>query len=231
LNTYQEFVLTFQSAWNLAGQTEKRWSQSFYVSGTITHSAADAEAAALALAGPSLALARASTSLIGWTYYDTGATTASQEKTYAPATHPGSGSAYVATGAAEQQLEVAAVAHCPVGVNTKGKEVYLRKYFHDVLAENSDPNTLRSLTNPSTFLDVFNHGAGPHNVVPVSPSKGTEGGPWTMETHLFTHQMRRGKKHKKVMVSTSIFDEIAQEIGQAAAARILIDAGKAAIAG
>jgi hypothetical protein len=196
LSQFQEFVLKFQSKWNLAGKTSEDWSQSFYVSGTINHNDADAETAALALAAPALALATTGTSLVGFAYYPSQSQVSTTNKTYTPGTHAGTQSAYSASPTLIQQLEVAAVAHAPIGKSTRGKTIYLRKYFHDVAASASDINALDGLTSASTLLGVFNNGAGPHAVVPVSPTSG-KNGPWTMETHLFTHQLRKGKKRKQ----------------------------------
>jgi hypothetical protein len=198
LDQFQGFVLTFQSPWNLAGMTTHNWSQSMYVSGTIDHNDAEAEAAGLALAAPALALASSKTSLIGIKYYKSQSLVSTTNKEYAPGTHPGTASAYNAlTEGAEQQLEVAAVAHGAIGKNSKGKTVYLRKYFHDVAAGPSDPNALAQLTDATALLHPFIVGAGPHAVVPVSPAHGTPAPVWTMEAHLFTHQLRKGKKKKK----------------------------------
>jgi len=197
LDQFQEIVLTFESPWNLAGKVTHNWSQSFYVSGTITHDDAAAEAAGLALAGPALGLASAQTSLVKITYYPSQSLVSTTNKLYAPGTHPGTAGLYNGIGN-PQQLEVACVAHAPIGKNTRGKTIYLRKYFHDVLSEATDPNALKQLTAPATALDVFKNGAGPHGVVPVSPTSGKDGGDlWTLETHLFTHQLRKGKKKKK----------------------------------
>lgn len=198
LDQFQEFVLTFQSPWNLAGKTDHRWSQSFYVSGTIEHSAADAEAAALMLASPALLLASNRTSLVQFNYYPAHSLVSTVVKIYAPGDHPGTAGAYDVAPQAAQQLEVAAVAHCPIGKNTRGKEIYLRKYFHDVVAHATDPNSLSPLVDAATLLAPFNTGSGPHSVVPCSPVSGATGGPWTMESHVFTHQLRKGKKKKKV---------------------------------
>lgn len=195
LDQFQEFVLTFESPWNLAGQTLHHWSQSFYVSGTITHNDAEAETAGLALAAPALALATAGTSLIGLTYYPSGSLVSTTNKTYAVGTHPGTRAAYTSSSDPVMQLEVAAVAHAPIGKNTKGKQIYLRKYFHNVCSDVADSNAIGALAAPATLLQPFNVGAGPHSVVPCSPSSGHTG-PWTMETHLFTHQLRKGKKRK-----------------------------------
>lgn len=200
-DAFQEFVLTFESPWNLAGETTHKWSQSYYVSGTVTHNEADAELAGLDLASTALALASLRTSLVGIAYYPTGSLISTQNFTYAPNAHPGTQAAYSATVTDPQQLEVCAVAHAPIGKNTRGKEIYLRKYFHDVYASGGDPNAINPLTPAFDGLVVLNHGAGPHDVVPCSPRSGATG-TWVMETHLFTHQLRKGKK-KKIAQSKS----------------------------
>jgi hypothetical protein len=197
LDQFQEFKLIFESPWNLAGKTEHSWTQSFYVSGTITHNDADAEAAGLALAAPALALAGAATSLIGITYYPSQSLVSTTNKVYAAGTHKGTRSAYTSPSGSANQLEVAIVAHCPIGKNTKGKTIYLRKYFHDVQSGAGDPNAHDALVDATALLAPFNVGAGPHSVVPCSPTSGHTGGPWTIETHLYTHQLRKGKKKKK----------------------------------
>jgi hypothetical protein len=195
LTQFQEFVLTFQSPWNLAGKTSHNWHQSFYVSGTINHTDADAETAGLALAKPALDLASAQTSLIGITYYPSQSIVSTTNKVYAVGTHPGTAAAYLNSPVDHQQLEVCVVAHAPIAKNSKGKEVYLRKYFHDVAAADADNNAHQTLTPAFTALTPFNTGSGPHSVVPCSATTG-KSGPWTVETHLFTHQLRKGKKRK-----------------------------------
>jgi hypothetical protein len=167
------------------------------VSGTINHNDVDAEAAGLALAQPALAIASAATSLIAISYYPSQSLVSTTNKTYAAGTHPGTRAAFSSGTGSANQLEVAMVAHCPIGKNTKGKTIYLRKYFHDVQSSSADPNAHDTLANPATLLAPFNNGAGPHSVVPCSPTSGHTGGPWAMETHLFTHQLRKGKKKKK----------------------------------
>jgi hypothetical protein len=166
-----------------------------YVSGTINHSDAEAEAAGLALAKPALDLASAATSLTALTYYPSGSIVSTTNKVYAAGTHPGTAVGYLNSPVDHQQLEVCIVAHAPIAKNSKGKEVYLRKYFHDVAAADADNNAHQTLTPAFLALTPFNTGAGPHSVVPCSATTG-KSGPWTVETHLFTHQLRKGKKRK-----------------------------------
>lgn len=232
LDNFQEFKLTFQSPWNLSADTTKRWSHSIYVTGTITHSDAEAEAAALDLAKPALALASSKTSLVEFSYYPSGQLVSQTVKIYTPGAHPGTRSAYGTTlGDLDQQLEVAAVAHCPIGKNTRGKEIYLRRYFHDVLALSSDVNALAPLADPSHLLDPYNVGSGPHAVTPCSPTSGHAGtGPWVIETHLFTHQLRRGKKKKKAQSLINELIDLGLDAADAASlAAKLVEAGAAKI--
>jgi len=217
---FQAFVLTFESPWNLAGKTTELWSQVFYVSGTITHNDADAEAAALALAQPALSLANPTSHLLKIAYYPSGSLVSTVNKTYAPGQHPGTGTAY--TSGNPQQAEVTIVAHGQLpDKNSRGKPVYLRKYFHAVSTSQTDPNALPPLSVPvTTLLAPYITGAGPHAVVPVSPHTGQPAATWTLETHVFTHQFRKGKK-KKVAASQSLFDQLVQTIGDAAALKLL----------
>jgi hypothetical protein len=220
LDNFQEFVLTFQSPWNLGAEATHNWSQSFYVSGTITHDDAAAEAAGLALAAPALALAHSDTSLIGITYYPSGSLISTVQKTYTPGAQPAGGHGYLGGVGTWQQLEVAAVMHCPIGKNIRGKEIYLRKYFHAVQADQANPNALAPTIAHDLLFGVFNTGAGPHAVVPVSPTSGAAGGPWSLESHLFTHQLRKGKKKKKTSSGSLIGDLIDAGLDAASAAAL-----------
>jgi len=226
LDQFQEFVLIFESPWNLGSLTTHKWTQSFYVTGTVNHNDADAEAAGLALASPALALAQPHTSLVGLVYYPSQSTVSTTNKTYAPGTHKGTGSAYTLIGAV-QQLEVAAVAHAPVGKNSRGKTIYLRKYFHDVATFSGDPNNMTAdIADPVALLSVFNTGAGPHNVVPVSPT-GRGPGHWVLESHAFTHQLRKGHKKKPATTGSLIDDLVNAGLDAASAAALALKlAGK-----
>lgn len=199
---YAGFALTFQSPWNIGSAIVHDWHSEFSVSGTILMSAADAEATALDLADPMVQLCSPHTSLVGWSYYPAGSTTAASGGEYTPAEHPCQQNAYGAGTQAAQQLEVAALARCTVGKNSRGKNVYLRKWIHDVLAVSTDPNALLGLTNPAITLNKWDNGAGPHDVVPVSPSTGLQGAGWSLEVHLYTHQLRRGSKRKTTSQSS-----------------------------
>ena len=209
-----------QSPWNLPGQTVHVWHNKFNLSGTVAFSQADGEATALDLWQPIASLCSAGTSLIGWSYYAPGATVSSLGATYTAGTHAGTRAAYGTPGAlASCQLEVCALCRAPVGRNTRGKEVYLRKWVHDVAAESADPNTIGQLVNPATVLGKWNTGSGPHNVVPVDPTGGAQGGPWTVETHLFTHPLRRGPRRKAAKAPSGDLSQILQDL---AAARQLL---------
>jgi hypothetical protein len=187
-----------QSPWNLPGVTVHSWHNKFSVSGSIDMSDADAEATALDLFQPIQFLVSVHTSLIAWSWYKSGSTVAATGKDYSPGTHAGTAGGYASGGDPRQQLEVCALARSPVGKNSLGKPVYLRKWIHDVLGTAADPNVLSPMTNEATVLAKWNNGAGPHQVVPIDPTSGDAGAGWHFETHLYTHQLRRGPRRKKV---------------------------------
>jgi hypothetical protein len=224
--TFHRFVLTMQSPWNLPGSTVHDWHCKFSVSGTITMTDTDAEATALELWTPIQDCVSSSTSLIAFDYYPSGSTVSTEGKTYAPGLHAGTQSAYIDKTGAKQQLEVCILARAAVGKNTLGKQVYLRKWIHDVLADPTDPNAIYGMTSPSSVLGAWNQGSGPHSVVPVDPTGGEQGGPWTFETHLYTHQLRRGPRRKKAAIVTDSLGEVLKDL--AALKTLLPDIGSAA---
>lgn len=200
-DTYQYVTLDIESPWNLAGASTHTWHCTFNLSGTINHSQTEAEALALDLFGPIKALSHPG-SLIGWSYCPQGSTVSTASATYPPGTHGCDGSGYVSLGSGTpQQLEVSALCRCYVDKNVRGKPVYLRKWIHGVLASTSDPNALAGRTDDSVILTNWNHGAGPHACVPVDPTGGQQGTGWTIESHLYTHQLRKGRKKPKAKAS------------------------------
>lgn len=193
---YQRITLRFVSPWNLGNVIEHEWAVKFSLSGAVNTPQADLDATALDLAHPILMLTSAKTSLIGWDHYPIGSATHDYNLTYPKGTHMGDQGGFSA-GNAAQQLEVCVLAEAPVGYSTKGRPVYLRKWIHDVQGGPSDPNTIGALTaSAAIILQKWNSGSGPHNLVPVSPTTGAQGGPWTLAQHLYTHQLRRGPVKK-----------------------------------
>lgn len=203
--TYHRFALTFTSPWNIGTVTTHNWHCKFSVSGTIVMTAADAQATAIALAQPILDVASSKTYLSAWAYYPSGTNVAAQFGSFLPTDHPGTGNAYGTGPFAPAQLEVVGLARSLVGKNSKGKPVYLRKWCHDVQVLQSNPNSFGGVAGTYQGLKAWNTGSGPHNVVPVSPTTGLQGGPWTFETHAYTHQLRRGAKKKKISPAAPSF--------------------------
>lgn len=199
---YQRITLHMSSPWNEGNVTSHEWAVKFSLSGASNVPTVDAEATALDLWDPIKQLVAGHTSLIAWDHYPIGSATHDQNMAYPPATHVGSASAW-STGGPNQQLEVCVLATCPVGESSKGRPVFLRKWIHDVQNKTTDLNAMGGLASAATLFDKWNHGCGPHNLVPVSPTTGVQGGPWTAENHLFTHQLRRGPK-KKVAGTSAI---------------------------
>jgi hypothetical protein len=218
-------AVRFQSPWNIANETTHDWNNKWAISGTIVLDQAAAEATALDLAQPILDLAHPHTSLIGFAYYPSGSTVATETGTFTPGEKPGTAVAYSGTGGGICQLEVCALARSLVGKSVRGKNVYLRKWIHDVQASAANPNSLDALLNAGSLFDAWNVGSGPHSVVPVDPTSGLPGAPWTVETHLYTHQLRRGAKRKKVATLTgdSTLDTLIKAVGTAAAVKALLE--------
>ena len=206
---YQRMRLNFQSPWNLGNETVKEWSVKFSLSGATNISEADCPVTAVDLATPILYLVSSETSLISWDHYPIGSATHDYAGGFAQGSHPGNGGAWTETGA-PQQLEVCVLAECEVGVSSKGRPVYLRKWIHDVRADIGDPNSIANPIDGPTVFDKWDHGSGPHSNVPVSPTTGAQGNGWQAETHLFTHQLRRGPKRPPA-ASASLLDQITTE--------------------
>jgi hypothetical protein len=223
--TFHRMALRFESPWNIAGETTHNWSNKFAISGTIQLDAADAQATALDLAEPCLGIAHPHTSLVGYAYYPSGSTVATQTGEFTAGTHPGTAAAYSGSGGGIQQLEVCALARSLVGKSSRGKNVYLRKWIHDVQCAAGDPNSLDDSLDANHVLAAWNTGSGPHSVVPVDPTSGDVGAPWTFETHLYTHQLRRGAKRKATAFSSgdSTLDSLVKAVGTAAAVKALLE--------
>lgn len=217
--TYQRITLDMESPWNLHGDTVHVWHNKFSLSGSISMAFAEAEATALALWQPIAALVSPKTSLVGWSYYLAGSKTSASGTSYAPGLHAGTRNAYAAGLSAAQQLEVCVLATSAVGKNSRGKQVYLRKWIHDAAASDADANTIATLNAPTSLFTQWDHGSGPHSVVPVDPTDGTQGQPWVAAQHLYTHQLRRGPRKKK---ATSAIPSLTELLKDAAALKQLL---------
>jgi hypothetical protein len=193
-------ILRFSSPWNLGTETSHIWSVGFSLSGAAPIPDASIETTALDLFEPIRQISGASgfSYLAGWSYYHSGSTVAYASATYTSTQHQCTHIGVSASGAFPQQLEVCVLARCPVGKSIKGREVYLRKWIHDVFSAPSDANSSATVINPTTTLAKWNTGSGPNLNVPVDPTGGAQGGPWVLEHHLFTHQLRRGAKRKSI---------------------------------
>jgi hypothetical protein len=207
------------SPWNLGTETHHVWHNKFSLSGSIAMNPTEAEATALDLWQPIAALTSVQTSLVGWSYYLPGKTVSEFGLTYDQGVHAGTGNAYALPVGPVQQLEVCVLAIAPCGRNTRGKQVFLRKWVHDVRSGTDTPNTISTEADPTATLAKWNHGSGPHSVVPVDPTGGAAGGPWTLQQHLYTHQLRRGPKRKRAAASATDLLDIVKD---AAALRQLL---------
>jgi hypothetical protein len=204
---YQRIVLRTESPWNYLGATTHVWSNKFNLSGDVALAANEMEPTALALWNPIKRLISADSSLVGWTYYPQGSHVKTGEATYPAGQHRGDASAYTDPTNVQNrsQLEVAVLVEGAVGKNSRGKQVYLRKWIHDVKFLAGDPNTIDAFgMAPSAILAEWLTGAGPKSLVPCDPTDGMIPPTWVMEQHLFTHQLRRGVKRKKT-AATNVY--------------------------
>lgn len=193
-DTYNRIVLKLATPFTKYGETEHIWSLKFSLSGAEITDESDAEATANGLCEAVLALTTSDTSWVGWLYYAPGSEVNKYNGSFDPGVHPGTRSAYSADTYNSQQAEVIALLRCPVGVNSKGRTKYLFKHIHDV--SGNAPGELAALTDPTALLANWNNGAGPDSLVPVDPTTGVQGGPWSIQNALYTRQLRRGTKAK-----------------------------------
>lgn len=195
--TYQRIRLNLWTPWPAAQGGQEEWSVKFSLSGGTNLLATEMEATALDLFDPLKQLCRTHTYLGGWRYYPIQGHTATGLQDYTPSQHPATGSAWNAT-TTPQQITVCALARCYVGKSATGKPVYLRKWIHDIISDGSGDllGGFAAGVTQTTILAKWNTGSGPKLLVPVDPTGGTQGGPWTLDTNLRTHQLRRGPKRK-----------------------------------
>lgn len=193
LNTYNRVVLTMQSPFAKGGVSSHKWSLKFSLSGTAMVPA-DVEPTGLDLFDPVSKLCSSNTSLIGILGYPPGSDVNIANLSYAVGHNTGAHNAYT-PGGVTQQLEVCAVCRAPVGLNVKGKKVWLHKYVHDVWASPTNSQVLQDILGPQAAVFAkWQTGAGPHSLLVVQPSTGTPAGTWAVESPLFTRQLRRGQK-------------------------------------
>jgi hypothetical protein len=200
---YHRIRLDMTSPWNYGGETRHTWSVKFSLSGATALDQADFEATAIDLFAPIAALTTNQTYLESATYYESGSSVSALAWTPTVGLYRGTAAAY-ASQTMVQQLEVCNLCECPVGRNSKGRQVYLRKWVHNAIASAGDPNTTgaSTSTDPSLFAK-WNTGSGPNSLVPVDPTDGMQGTGWVLNTHLYTHQLRRGNKVYKVPPSNT----------------------------
>src|SRR5437764_5588075 len=180
--SYQRFTLTMNAPWNLAGQTDHDWSVKFHLSGSTPLTIANMEPTVLDLFEPIKKLCDPRSHLARWSYYPQGSTVSSYGMTYTAGQHPCDLSGFVQPSET-QQLEVCILCECPVGLNSRGKRVYLRKWLHGVHSAVSVGNTPPTAAAGDP-LAKWKAGSGRRLLVPVDPTDGTQGGPWSYKPHL-----------------------------------------------
>lgn len=203
---YQRMRLILNSPWNQDGKTSEDWGVTFSLSGASNLLANEMEPTALDLWDPFKQLCATVTYLKGWRFYPIEGHSATGLQDYTSAQHPCTASAFAAASSYKQQLEVCFLAHCSIGKSATGKPVYLRKWMHSAVADTTG-NTIPLFQGGVTQATIFakwNTGSGPRSLVPVSPTLGTQGGPWALETQLHTHQLRKGPKRKKTTTTVYV---------------------------
>jgi hypothetical protein len=192
---YNRLRLNQQCDWNLGSKTKELYSSMFVLSGTgPLASLADAEATALDLWEPIRQMATYS-ELLGWSYYAPNSHAATFAKTYTAGTHPAAGTAWIGTQNL-QQREVCILCEGPTDRNSRGKQVYLRKFIHSVPSDSSG-NSHPTLAAGDP-LAKWKTGSGPNLLVPIDTDSGTQATTWVIKTHLYTRQFRKGKKRKPI---------------------------------
>lgn len=191
--TYSRITLKLTTPFTKYAEEAHIWSVKFSLSGAALTTSAEAEAVALDLWTPIQKLTSGATNLLSWLYYAPGSAVNDFNMTYTPGTHTGTWGAY-SGGSVPAQLEVCAMLRCPVGVNSLGRTKYLFKHIHDCALSSSTAGDLGTITDPSAVLEQYNSGAGSELLVPVDPTTGVSGGPWSIHTAAYTRQLRRGQK-------------------------------------
>lgn len=210
---YNFIRLNLECPWNLYGQTVATYSNNFVLSGAAPLADADAEPTALDLFEPIRKLASSGAYLASFSYYHPNVGTAAVHKTYTPSQHPCDASAWNQPYE-QSQAEVCILAEGPTDKNTRGKQVYLRKFIHHVPHAVGDGNSIPASAVAGDPLAKWKNGAGPNLLVPIDADSGMQASSWTYHTHLYTRQFRKGKKRKVAAKST--LDDLLQLAGQLA---------------
>lgn len=191
--TYHRMALKMSSPFAKEGGAQQEWECKFALTGVTELTQTTAEATALDLWQPIQKTTSPATSLIGWTYWPSGSTVNTLSNGYALGTHQGNNQYYLTPSTKwGNQLEVCALCRAHVGVNSKGRPVYLYKHIHDVLSD-TPGHLAPALGTQGDFLNKWNTGSGPNNVIPCAPLSGGTG-TFEVASGLFTRQMRRGSK-------------------------------------
>jgi len=201
--SYNRIRLNMVCPWNLYGETLSTYSHMFVLSGAAPiPDAAASEATALDLFFPISKLSNVGAHLVSYSYYPPNAHPARDHKVYTTE-HPCDGSAFSPNNnLQQQQAEVCILAEGPTDKNSRGKQVYLRKWIHWVSSDGNG-NAHPALTL-ATVLDKWKNGSGPSLLVPIDSDSGVQASTWTLNQHLFTRQFRKGKKRKVAVAAKGL---------------------------
>jgi hypothetical protein len=191
VDTYNRITLKFETPYARRGGAHQTWHLKFSLSGDDMTDHSDIAATASDLAAPVLLLCSPNTSYTGFLYYQHGSNINYYQESFEYGVNPGSGDGYDAGGSGRTtQLEVVALCRAAVGVSAGGKPVYLMKHVHDVYEQEGSPGVM--LPPLADVLDPWSTGCGPNDLVTVSPTTGDASAAWTIDTALYTRQLRRG---------------------------------------
>lgn len=191
VDTYQRITLKFETPYARRGGADQQWQLKFSLSGVDMTDHTTIATTASDLAAPILLLCSPNTSYCGFLYYQHGSNVNYYQESYDYGDNPGSGDGYISGGSGRTtQLEVCALARAHVGVSAGGKPVYLMKHIHDVYELADSPGVLEPPL--ADVLTVWSTGVGPNDLVTISPTTGDASEPWTIDSALYTRQLRRG---------------------------------------
>jgi hypothetical protein len=194
-------VIVESSQWNKYGDDEKLWSMKFHFTGVTE--ASDSEISALFSAFlPGVATFLNGSAYIKQAlYYPQDSDINSYQESYTAATHPGTATGYAGFVANQvaSQLEVCHLFSCPEKISSKGKQVYLRKFFHvGAINPTGGAGSTAVPFQPSSAgaatLETWTTGIGTNELVVTGPSGVAPSGTWSIRPYLVTRQLRKTPK-------------------------------------
>jgi hypothetical protein len=163
--------------------------------------------------------------VVRWAYYDGINSAPLLEQTYSLASLPPTpllptGTSWTSQGSAthNEPLETCVLLEAPCGLNVRNKPVKLKKFIHAVPTGNTQPidsgtaiGWTLSGTAPTAALTLGNGSLYGSRVLIAPSGKQPATNGWTVNPVPSNHQMPRGRKRKKVAVSSSLLLTLAED--------------------